>query len=195
MVNRSSNLEDIIAWYRASGTTFNFKSSTEEGRALGETLVDEIVDGIAARSLQTRSAPSTGKWPENSDEPPTHYRTKKMKEFGVAATNSRTGQMLSPESLRGKVTVEPELVRIEYGTDEPASEAISGVHAEGAKEARRAGHRYILPSRERQYTDVEKAMFADEQKRGFFELDDDICDKTEKKVREELGAFMERQNQ
>jgi hypothetical protein len=91
--------------------------------------------------------------------------------------------MLSVKSLKGKVTVTQFLVVIEYGTNEPSSDAAprGRVTTGGRGEGRALAE---------QVTDVDKAVYAHAQGRGFFELDDEICDKNFAKFSAALKAHL-----
>jgi hypothetical protein len=113
--------------------SFGFQA-TVEGKALGLVIAGEIASGIAERSAQTQSAPSVGEWPENSDTDRAinsgascrgGYKTRKKRLYGWDETNYRTGQMLSFESLMGKVDVTPNLVTMTYDTGEAPARSVS----------------------------------------------------------------------
>ena len=172
-----TNVDQVAADMRHTIDSFGF-TSTHEGRALGELLVDEIVEGIHLRSVEKQCDGDGTPWPENK----WRTRQRKIKLHGEALVNVDTGQMLSVRSLRGKVTITQYLVTIEYGTGTAAQSpdrlpATQRIHVAGgtAKEL---------------ITDVDKATFAAEQNRRFFELDDEICAKTFTVFTTALGAFL-----
>jgi hypothetical protein len=135
--------------------TFDFEVA-HEGRVLGKIIADEIADGIMQRSSETQSSPSEGHWPPNE----ARYARAKMKYYGTDKTNYRTGQMVSKESLLGEVDVVARLVRIMYGADRPPV---------------KTSINDWVPLIDQHATDTDKSFYAHEQGRGFFELDDEIC--------------------
>ena len=160
--------------------SFGF-TSTHEGKALGELIVDEVVGGIQARSAERQCGGVGPRWPINEK---TRYE-EKQKRLGVCLTNFDTGQMLSAESLKGKVRISQNLVEIEYGTGEAAD----------VPDRLPATHRIdVLGGTAKEpVTDIDKATYAAEQGRGFFELDDEICDETFKAFSETLSEHIRNQ--
>jgi hypothetical protein len=157
--------------------TFGF-TSTYEGRALGMLLVGQTVEGIQHRSIEKQCDGSGNKWPLNSER----TRRRKYRQWGEALVNKDTGQMLSVESLRGKVTVTQYLIRIEYGTGKVFEEAdrlpkMDRIRIDGgyAKEP---------------VTDEDKAFYAHQQGRDFYELDQEICDDNFAMFRGALAAHL-----
>jgi hypothetical protein len=177
-----SNAEEIGRRLVEQIRSFGFRT-THEGKALGELIVDNIIDGIQVRSTETQSAPSTGPWPVNSDNPPGQgYRSRKRRQYGTDLTNIRTGQMLSADSLRGKTTIEDRLVKMEYGTN---------LVMEGsALSDRRTSTKTSVGDFRYDVTDVDKATYANEQHRSFFELDQEIMDANFQRVNDALAAHL-----
>ena len=99
------------------------------------------------------------------------YRSKKGKKYGTTKTNFRTGQMISRASVLGTVIITKNSVEIRYGTGQPPTSSVNG----------------YIEERDKQITDVEKAEYADELGRPFFELDDQICDHTFNIIGDGLG--------
>jgi hypothetical protein len=165
----------------ATINTFGFKS-TNEGRALGELIVDEIIDGIQTRSIERQCDGNGVPWPKNA--PSTAAR--KYAQYGEAIVNKDTGQMLSAKSLRGTTVISQYLITMDYGTN-------TGMAGPDRLPAvQRIGHRVDITGGQAKevVTDVDKAMYAAEQGRGFYELDDQICDATFARFSETLGAHL-----
>ncbi len=173
MEHYHENTADLRGFVVGTIETFDFRAATEEGRALGEILPDVIADGISERSTRERAAPSTGTWRENEEK----YKRRKLRLYGVGETNSRTGQMLSILSLRGKVTIEPQLLTMEYGTGQPPSSGSTG----------------YISDQDRLITDEDKAFYAAEDGRGFYELDETIGRDLDEEVGKCLDAHLKRQ--
>jgi hypothetical protein len=150
-----SNDSEIDAWLRASVAAFDIRD-----RGVGHDAAEAVADGIIERSHEQQKG-ATVPWPENSDNPPGQgYRSKKGKRYGTTKTNFRTGQMLSRASVLGTVVITKNTVEIRYGTGKPPTSSVNG----------------YIEERDKQITDVEKAEYADELGRPFFELDETICD-------------------
>jgi hypothetical protein len=180
----ATNAAEIGELFVQTIRSFSF-TTTHEGKALGHLLADRTAEGIAERSAARQCDGDGNPWPLNSDK----RRRMKYKRDGYCLTNYDTGQMLSVPSLKGKVIVEPHLVTIEYGTGEPSPAPTHQSGGLGGSPARQrikitGGHATEA------ITDIDKATFAAEQGRGFFELDQDICDTNFKHFQEALGAHI-----
>ena len=141
--------------------TFGF-TATHEGRALGELIVDNVVEGIALRSIERQCGGDGVRWPLNSDA----RRREKFRRMGQALTNVDTGQMLSAKSLRGTTKITQHMVTMDYGTNTPMN----------VPDRLPATQRIVVLggiAKER-VTDVDKAYYALIQGRSFFELDDNF---------------------
>jgi len=155
--------------------SFGFRS-THEGRALGEIIVEEIAEGIAIRSTEQQMSPSAGTWPENSDNPAGKgYRSRKKKKYGTDLVNERTGQMLSIQALKGEVKISDRLIEMRYGSATCPQSAKNGA---------------TLTNQDATTMDIVKAFYAERQGRGFYELDQDITDKTFNSTSEALGQHL-----
>ena len=139
---------------------------TEEGKALGRVLAEEVAEGIQLRSFTTQSSPSTGTWPKNSEP----YGEQKHRHYGWEETNYRTGQMLSFTSLLGKVEITKNEVIITYGTGEPPDKGFSPTE--------------YFDRLADNISDDDKSFYAHTQGRGFFELDEEICEATNRSIGE-----------
>jgi hypothetical protein len=173
----TTNVDQVAANMRATMDTFGF-TDRREGRALGELIVDEIIDGIVVRSIDRQCDGDGVPWPKNA--PAT--RDRKYKQYGEALVNKDTGQMLSVKSLRGTTTITQYLITMTYGTGEAGEvpDRLPAVHrinvgGETVKEL---------------ITDVDKAIYAVEQGRSFYELDDTICGATFAVFTSALGAHL-----
>ena len=69
-------------------------------------------------------------WPPNFEKPkrwhPQGYRQWKEDTYGVGEPNSRTGQMLSQQSLYGRTSIDSELITMIYGTNQSPRRAKLG---------------------------------------------------------------------
>ena len=155
--------------------SFGFRS-THEGRALGEVIVENIVEGIRARTITEQQDRNRDPLPPNSDNPPGKgYLSRKKKKYGVELTNVRTGQMVGETSLRGQVEITNHLIRLRYGTAECPTRAANGAE---------------LTKQDRTTTDIEKAWWAEQTGRGFYGLDQQIADDNFSDVKEALDHHM-----
>ena len=151
-----SNVDDVFAWLTRCVDGF---SLAESGR--GNSIAETIAQGIEERSDQ-RQQGADEPWPENSDNPPGKgYRSRKRRKYKTDKTNYRTKQMLSRESLLGEVVVNKDSVTINYGTGKPPT----------------AGAEGYIENSDKQITDIEKAFYAHQLDRPFFELDEQLIDK------------------
>jgi hypothetical protein len=165
-----SNQAEVGAWLIAAATDFGFNTpATPGGKKLGDAIVDNHVAMITARSLDEQRG-AQGDWPKNQEP----YATIKREEFGSNLVNVRTGEMLSAESLHGAPTITDKEVTHVYGTGrpgetpEPRPRGVGGVG-----KRKRQGPAKFRKTRP-EPTDIQKAAWAAEQGRGFFELDDKI---------------------
>jgi hypothetical protein len=146
----NSNSNEVVAWLEQFVAGFVFTRPGIEG-SLGKDIIYKGAQCIADRSLTHRTGLGTA-WPPNS-ETPNHwheegYRAWKKEHYGTGEPNSRTGQMLSQQSLRGRSTVEPHLVTMIYGTDTVPDRAVFGTPTENEF------------AQDQKVTDVQKAYFA-----------------------------------
>jgi hypothetical protein len=160
---------DPAADIAAQIATFGF-TTTYEGKALGEILKEGNAEGIAIRSANEQKGGEGPPWKENSEP----YRSDKFRRYGVTDTNYRTRQMLSIQSLEGTTTITKDLVTIAYGTGQAPTSGATG---------------YIDPKAD-DATDVEKAGWAEEQGRGFFQLDENIKQHNFEDFSKALGEHM-----
>jgi hypothetical protein len=165
----------------ATINTFGF-TSTHEGRALGELIVDNVIDGIKTRSIERQCSGDGTPFRANSDA----TRRRKYRQFGEVIVNKDTGQMLSGKSLRGTTTITQYLITMDYGTN-------TGMDVPDRLPAvARIGHRMDITGGQAKevVTDVDKAYYASIQGRSFYELDDAICDKNFASFSITLGAHL-----
>jgi hypothetical protein len=170
-----SNQNEVAEWLRSCLDDFGFDSPSG-ATTLGEAIRENHVQQIQERSFgEQRGADAP--WPANSEP----YRTIKEEEFGSDLINVRTRQMLSRESLRGRATADKREILHTYGLDE-AGDSNAGRKPRRDGKPRKA--RAVEP------TDVDKAGWADEQQRQFFELDDQIRDKNADLVADALAEHL-----
>lgn len=157
------NFDEVVTWLEGFVQSFDFTRPGVD-QSLGRDAANAVCLGIATRSLAQRRGATTN-WPDLSDNP-WKYRTWKREKYGLDnEPNSRTGQMLSMTSLRGKTTYSPLEVRVTYGTDQPP-----------ASSAAPTGY---LSASDEKVTDTQKATWAtagakNRPARPFFELDEAI---------------------
>jgi hypothetical protein len=124
----TSNIGDVTAWLDKFVDRFDMQRQIGP-RSLGRDIAHKAVELIQDRSLQERTGHGTA-WPPNSETPskyqPEGYKGWKEKHYGTGDPNSRTGQMLSKESLYGRTKVEAKQVTMVYGTDTPPTRATFG---------------------------------------------------------------------
>lgn len=152
---------------------FNFRLAGAD-RSMGRDLCRTIAGQIQIRAA-TESRGAGSRWKENTE------KTKKGKEkYGWPENdgkpNFRTGQMLSLESLLGNPEVSEHEVTMTYGTGSPP---VSGYSP--------SGH---ISKHDRDVTDVQKAGWAVEHDRPFYEIDDLIVDAVVEEVEKHLVAYL-----
>ena len=152
----SDNLGRHITWVEQLVDSVNFTLPGVEG-SLGRDLAGKVAEGIAERSAIAQ-APDGTDWEPNEDK----YAAWKAKRYRIGGhePNRRTGQMLSPKSLLGQTTVEPDLVLMKYGLGEPPNRTATGA---------------ALSVGDESITDIEKAYFCSKL-RPFYALDERIKD-------------------
>jgi len=168
----TSNAAEIGQHFVDQIKSFGF-TTDYTGRALGELIIDNVVEGIIDRTVNQQLKADGSPLPPNSDNPPGHgYKSRKMKKYGAELTNVRTGQMMQAKALRGKNTrITQHLVTIEYGW---------GDYPEGANAS----------DADKMTADTTKAAYAAKQGREFYQLDQKICDENFKSFSEALGAHI-----
>jgi hypothetical protein len=170
-----SNQAEVAAWLIDGIDSFGFDAPSG-GTTLGEAIVENHVQQIQERSFgEQRGADAP--WPANSEP----YATEKFEEFGSYLINVRTRQMLSRESLRGRATADKREILHTYGTGEAGD---SNAGRKPRKDGKPRKDRAVEP------TDVDKATWADDQQRQFFELDDQIRDKNADLVADALAEHL-----
>jgi hypothetical protein len=130
----STNIAQVTAWLQAFVDSFDF-NHTIGTKSLGRDIAHKAVQQIQDRALSHRTGAGTA-WPPNSDTP-THwtegpngeawgYRQWKDENYGTDEPNSRTGQMLSKESLYGRTKIEAKQITLIYGENKPPSRSYFG---------------------------------------------------------------------
>ena len=90
----TSNAAEIGQHFVDQIRSFGF-TSTHEGKALGEVIIENVIEGIRTRTIDQQLNRDGEPLPPNSDNPPGKgYRSKKKEKYGVELTNVRTGHML-----------------------------------------------------------------------------------------------------
>jgi hypothetical protein len=164
-----SNIAEVTTWLQGFVDSFDFKRPGVD-QSLGRDVAMLAVHRISDRSLSDRTGFGTA-WPPNSEKPsrwaPQGYRQWKEDNYGVGEPNSRTGQMLSQQSLYGRTQIESKEVKMIYGTDKPPDRATFG------------NPDPKLLARDQKVTDCQKAYFAHTGQskkqivRPFYQLIDD----------------------
>jgi hypothetical protein len=180
-----ANLESVMSWLKDSVDSFNFAMPGETNPTLGEDCAEDVAKAIRARGLSDQKG-AVDDWPPNSDNPsrrfPQGYRAWKEEHYGTGLTNFRTsssdGSMLSVESLKGVPAVSPHQVTMNYGLGRTPSSSDTGYTC--ADDYRR--------------TDVEKAAYAVEQGRKFYDLTDDTNEPVLQRLGEALHRHLEERN-
>jgi hypothetical protein len=116
-------------------------------QSLGRDVANLIVGRIDDRCAVSYGPDSVPWQPNSEKEPPKGgYKGAKLRKYGWDETNRRTGQMLSILALKGRTTIEKDLITLRYGRDEAPSRggSPSGVVTDGDKKR----------------TDVQKAEYA-----------------------------------
>lgn len=165
-----ATIEEVRDWLEGFVRSFNFELPGREGGTLGEDVVHKVAELIQIRSV-TEQRGANAIWFANSPR----YRDWKAMHYGVFdQVNTRTGQMLSHESLLGRPQITADQVLMTYGTGSPP--------------ARSAAPTGYLSDQDQAITDYEKAQFAHAQDRPFYEVDDEI----ERKTIEHVGEYLDR---
>jgi hypothetical protein len=153
--------------------TFNFTRPGKD-ESMGKDAAHKIAVGIFTRSREEQGGPE-GPWPENDPD----YTDWKWNKYHVELIGVRTGQMLSLESLLGKVDVAPTTVEIYYGTGQAPTGSMSSSYISQADTS---------------ITDIEKAWFFTRMKGSFYELDDKIANDVKQYFSDELSEFIRELN-
>jgi hypothetical protein len=182
----SSNIGQVVAWLDGFVDSFDFKRPGVD-QSLGRDVMNLGAQRIRDRSLQDRTGFGTA-WPPNSETPshwaPQGYRKWKEDNYGTDEPNSRTGQMLSLLSMKGRSTVESKQVTMIYGTDTPPTRATFG------------NPDPKLLARDQKVTDVQKAYFAHTGQskkkivRPFYQLIDDDAEAIVELCQENLNDLI-----
>jgi hypothetical protein len=164
----TSNIKDVTAWLENFVAGFNFlRPGTDQN--LGRDLAHVVAGRISERATQRSRGADPSPWRELTDKPAGKgYKSRKQKAYGWAEAdgkpNVRTGQMVSEESCMGDTRVGEQLVEIHYGEDRPPAKTHSPVDRRTPSQIRG----------DEKVTDRQKAGYAVELDRSFFEVDDDI---------------------
>ena len=165
----TSNADEVAAWLKEVIDGFGFHLAVEN-TTMGEDCVGIIAEGIMDRSIDDEAGPD-GPWSPNAEP----YRSWKAKKYGVDKPNLRTGQMLSLQSLMGRVTVDARGATMEYGTGEAPT--------------RSSASAYFNPKTDGSITDIEKAYFCS-QTRPFYAIDDAIAERVYERIGEALSEYL-----
>ena len=157
-----SNIDAVSQRIASLIDSYNF---TRKGgdKSLGHDMAVAVANRIRERSVPDALSPSGDEWPANEPK----YADRKRNKYDADQPNLRTGQMLSLESLLGKVTVTPEKILMQYGTGTAPSAAGNGT---------------TLTTGDSSITDIEKAYFCSKT-RPFYALDEEA-----KKAAAEIAA-------
>ncbi len=180
----TSNIKDVVNWLEHFVAGFNFTlPGTDQN--MGRDLAKVVAGRISERAVQKSRGADPGQWRENSDNPPGKgYKSRKRKAYGWAESdgkpNVRTGQMVSEESCMGDTRVGEQLVEMHYGEDRPPTKNHSPVDRRTPSQIRA----------DEKVTDRQKAGYAVEMDRPFFEVDDDIEEAVIEEARLHLNNYI-----
>jgi len=177
------NLDEVMDFIRKSHATFGFHVQGESGQSIGEECCEAGAQTIHSIGISEQRGGKTGAWPANSTDPPKSggpsYAARKRRAYGHTIVNARTndgpGSMLSLESLKGVPAVTPHQVDWKYGLQRPPT----------------AG---VVWRDDLRRTDEQKAGYAHEQKRNFFELGTEVIQAIGRVIFAGFRAHMERQS-
>lgn len=155
------DLNELIA-------TFNFTRRGKD-KALGIDAAHKVAQGIVDRSASEQASGTGLEFRPNSPA----YTAEKRRKYHTELIGFRTGQMISIPSLLGTVDLQPFLVTMQYGTDQPPSRAFIA----GAS---------VYPE-DRRVTDTQKAGWFTKKKGKFYEPDKNI----EREVRDLFAGALD----
>lgn len=149
-----SNADSFADWLGGVLDDFDFNSPGVH-LSLRDDASSSVAEGIQERSKE-RQCGAKDVWPENEYS----YRKDKAEKYGTELTNYRTSQMLSTESLLANVgtTDNGRTAVMQYGTGTAPKTSMTG----------------YIEDADKLVTDTEKAAFAHELGRPFFQVDQEI---------------------
>jgi hypothetical protein len=170
-MSQTSNIDQVAESLRMFLDAFNFQRPGKD-QSLGRDIVTDVALGIQERSVQEKRG-ADADWAPNEPE----YAEQKGKDYGVFdQPNVRTGQMLSLPSLKGADTrIEPDSIEMVYGTGQPPTGTGTGAPLKPA---------------DTKVTDRDKAGFAHDNARPFYEADQAIADRVRETCRENLNEYI-----
>lgn len=148
-------------------------------QSLGRDLCHVVAWRISERSADQQD-PTGAPWPANERR----YARRKAAHYGWPeddATNYRTGQMLSHLSLLGQPDVQETEILMRYGTGQAP-----GVSTWSPEDHRTPGER----AADSAVTDQQKAMWAHEKNRGFYEADSVMRDRVIEAAGDALATYL-----
>ena len=160
---RSSNIDEVVAWLESFVNGFNFLLPGMDS-SLGRDLAHVVAGRIGERAAQQSRGADPAPW----DRVSARYLPRKRRKYGWPEADGKpnyaTGQMLSHASLMGETRVSDQLVEMHYGTGDPPRRTASPTDGRTPRET----------AADERATDREKAGYAHELGRDFYEIDDDI---------------------
>jgi hypothetical protein len=187
-VHSFGNEDEVLAWLSSGIESFDMNSPCG-GRRLADAIHENQAKQIQERSLGEQRGAILPFRPNTSK-----YAQWKLDKFGTDLINVQTGGMLSEESIQGELIVNGKELQHVYGTGKPGESKIKLEEPKPKKPGKRRrkarkGKRKEAGER-RQPTDREKAAWAAEDGRSFFELDDQIKDRNTELASESLEEHL-----
>ncbi len=169
MATVTSNLVEYQPAFAALINDFNLTVPGKD-QSLGRDMATEACLAIVERSVADQQDATGGTFKATSPK----YTASKLRKFSVDLVGVRSGQMLSLESVKGEITVEPEVVTIKYGTGEVATRSSTGGQL-----------------RSNEPTDRQKADWFTQGGRPFFGLLEADHDRVQGVARAALAEYLE----
>src|SRR5690242_4486710 len=110
MADITSNIDDVSRDIESLIASFDFTSPGKDA-SLGEDLAGLIAERIIDRSVPDAKAPDGSTWAANE----ARYAAYKRKKFAADQPGILSGQMLSLESVKGRLTIDPDRLEMTYG--------------------------------------------------------------------------------
>lgn len=159
----ASNIDQVADWLEEFVHGFNFLRPGLD-QNMGRDLCHIIAGRIATRAATESRGADEMRWDAVSSK----RKEVKAKAYGWNESDGKpnyaTGQMLSHASLFGAPRVSEQVVDMVYGTDTPPARTYSPI--DNRTDSQRQA--------DEQVTDREKAAYAHEMGRDFYEVDDEI---------------------
>lgn len=173
------NIREVAVWLRQFIQSFNFHRKGID-KSLGRDCVNAVAWHIAERSADGHG-PDGEQWDENQDP---EYRREKTEHYGwpdPPPTNYLTGQMLGFVSLVGQPDIQEHEIEMRYGT---------GKGPEGQCWSPSDNRTQEQKESDDAVTDEQKAMWAQERGRDFYQGDDETEARVIEVAAEALDTYL-----